>query len=977
MKYDVFISYKRVDNVVANAIAHILNSNDISCWHDRQLDFQDAGSNYANRIVEIIKEVKIVVVLLSDEALNSKWVNMEVNTAIDYNKHIIPFVIRELNVDNGLSRLLKQIHWIDAFPNPEKKFNLLLNNIKIEMNRIIDAGKDTDDVRSFNIEVNHDYENDFDFEEGEVLYQAGETVDAIRAYLTSAENDNPKAKKRLCEIFYELDNEIRLIPNNLWEVIDRLAKVGHCYANFLMHAKYYSLSDASLISFEYLKKAIKDNTVPEAFLRLGIHYGWGIGVKQSHTLEMHYYNKAAAMGLATAYSYIGQVYRHGNNKFKQDMEAAISNYEKGIANKNKRALTNLFKLYNYDYQDFEKARELAQRAIDWGYNEGYALMGDTYLTDDSDEAQKWYKIAASKDIKAAYSSLANMYWNEGENERAFQWAHRGVKNGDGGSLHSLGWFYENDRESQYAESWKYYLKYYERFGSGAEHLARLYLVHRYRPEVEEYSLKDLMTALEICAKNSSEECIDNLIEIISNLKEYKEIEPDENKRNDSIIEYERIGAELGFTKYIHLYGMRFFDKNDENNYNPYRGIQWIEKSATNRYKKSVDKLLEVYGKGGIEPDAILCDKWCDFALVNDLADDNSHVILNFIRNCTDYKAVYTDYLLKAIQFESDHSLKHKLYKTLISNHHIDGRQLEQETYDRLLNEVRKHIEGNNIGYAEDLLQYVYPDFDPKALENGSLEINNETLKQYYLTRACGHEFMLEKQREFLMKLYKDVLADKSYEETYTNCFNIFNSRYWYQFVNDSNSIIIHYKKVCKIANIEPIKITQFEPKMFYPAINNDLALAIRFWSIESFLSLIRSGHKIFEGLSITNSDLQILDRAEKETDPDVQMYLIEFVETMIETEEILRDNHKLYISYSKGNYDVLVAVLNKYRDELEKAGIAHNLSEATEEYVRLLFSTSEEEADKSLKTEEDDLLSDNDFDRLLDDFIANQFIEQE
>lgn len=983
MKHDIFISYKSKDIAVTKAITHILESENIQCWYaPRNLDNQAVGRDYDDQIVEAIKACKILIVLLCDESLLSEWVKFEVSCAQKNNKFIIPYVISEISVDNGLFNRLTTKHWIDAFPNPEKKFNLLTNNVKLVMNQFIETQKGTEDSRSFKIEVNHDYENDFDFEEGEVLYQAKETIDAVRAFLISSENGNPKAQKRLCEIFYDLDNEIHIIPNDLWDIIEGQARQGHCYANFLMHTKYYKDSDTFLISFEYLKKATRDSSIAEAFLRLGIHYGWGMGVKQSHILAMHYYNKAASMGLTTSYSYIGQMYESGNNKFEKDIEAAIANYEKGVAENNRRSLKNLCWLYycEGEYQNLDKARELAQKAIDCGYNEGYAWMGDTYYwtlsqdmmsdIENCEEAQKWYKIAASKDIKAAYSSLANMYWNASEHDRAFQWARRGIKNDDGGSLQALGWFYEHT-DGQYEEAWKYYLKYYERYGSGAENLARLYLDYGYRPNAEEYKLNDLVSALEICAKNSDENCINFLIRILSDPEESGKIESDPLKRENRIMEYERIGAHLGFTCYLHKYGMRFFNKEDENNYNPYKGIQWLEKSANRMHKESVDKLLEIYRRRGIEPDKEQHEKWCDFAIVNNMSEDNSHELLSYIRNCTDYKEQYTDYLMRCIRAEKDHEARHGLYKILIPNHHIEGRKLEQSVYDELLDEIRKELDDNNFGYAKDLMQYLYPDFDPKELERGSIELNDETERLYCLTRVSGKEFMLKKQRDILLKIYKDPIADKSMEDACSKSVNVFANGYWHQFFDSSYNIVNNYEALCREFEIEPIERIQLEPKMFYPTVESGLALTIRFWSIESLLSLIRSGHKSFENLSITDSDESILDIAERETNTAIQIYLINFVETMLETESVLIDNYKLMTAYENNEYSKIVTVLDRYRDRLEKSGIAHDLPEVTEEYVRLLFSTSEEESDNSLETEVNDWSSDDDFDRLLDDFIAS------
>lgn len=1003
MKHDIFISYKSQDIAVTKAIAHIMESEDIYCWYaPRNLDNQAAGKDYDDKIVEAIKACKIVIVLLCDESLESEWVKFEVSCAQKNKKFIIPYVIRELTVDNGLLNRLTTKHWIDAYPNPEKKFSILLNNVKLAMSQLIESDKDSEDVRNFRIDAVQDFENDFDYEEGEVLYAAKETVDAVRAFLTSAENGNPKAKKMLCEIFYDLENKIQIIPNDLWEIIDRQAKLGHCYANFLMHTKYYNVNESEFISFEYLKKAIKDSSIPEAFLRLGIHYGWGIGVKQSHTLQMHYYNKAASMGLATAYSYIGQIYVNGNDKFERNLEAAISNYEKGVAENSKRAIDKLCWLYYADEacKDLEKAKSLAQKAIDCGYDEGYVWMGDIYYwtleesqrydIDDCEEAQKWYKAAATKDVKGAYSSLANMYWNAGENEKAFRWAHNGVVQNDSGSYQALGWFYEHD-DGQYEEAWRYYLKNYEYFGSGAENLARLYIDYEYRPSAEEYKIQNLITALEVCAKNSNEICIDYLISLHTKHAEDLEIENPQQK----IIEYERLGAQLGFDKYMHEFGLRFFNKEDKQNYNPYRGIQWIERSAQKMNKESVLKLIEIYGRGGIEPDSSAHEKWCDFALVNGLALMAGETFLNHIKNCTVYKPQYSDYLIRRLEYETDLKNKAEIYKLLITGNQNEERRLSEETYESLLNEARKEIEENHsFAFAEGLMEHLYPDFDHKALEKGSAGLDEEAFRKYYLMRANRHEVRIREQEAVLNVIYGDIMSDSSFKEASEKGIDVFKEKYWNDIQTDGYeySVFRAYENVCRENGLEKIEMFSFEPRRLYPVVSSGNAVAIKSWCMASMLDLIRSGTAPFSGISITDSDEHILDIAEKEKNETIQNYLISFVEMMIETDTAILNCHDLWDSYISGKPEKIVEALDLYKKRIEDAGIKHNLPEFNEEYVNELIrkhpirdirdrmnSDADESDEDCIETGSKGIApsDDDEFDRLLDEFISKQLGEAE
>lgn len=331
MKYDVFISYKSQSINVVKAIVHVLENEDIRCWYaPRDLDSHSAGKDYDDKIVEAITECQLLVVVLSNAALNSDWVKAEVALAQKQKKLVIPYVVSELQVENGLRMRLESKHWIDAYPNPERKFSLLLKNVKLVLNNSASEDESNQNGKRFNMDYTEDYSVDFDYDEGVALLEAKEYNDAALAFMASAERGNNKAKNCLCQMFYDMEGAPEQIQGEIWDSIDRQAKEGHCYANFLMHCKVYKDASNNLVSFEYLKKAIKSNSIGLAFLRMGIQYIWGMGVKQSHTLGMHYYQKALALECKEAYSYIGQEYEGGSDKTAKNEDIAIDYYIKGI-----------------------------------------------------------------------------------------------------------------------------------------------------------------------------------------------------------------------------------------------------------------------------------------------------------------------------------------------------------------------------------------------------------------------------------------------------------------------------------------------------------------------------------------------------------------------------------------------------------------------------------------------------------------------
>lgn len=127
MNHDVFISYSSKDSAAAQAICHCLEQNDIRCWiAPRNIT---PGAEYGDLIDEAIKQAKVVVVLFSERSVASPWVNGEMNIAFEEQKTIIPFRLDNTPLKGQSRVMLNQIHWIDAFPNYESKFSVLVEAV--------------------------------------------------------------------------------------------------------------------------------------------------------------------------------------------------------------------------------------------------------------------------------------------------------------------------------------------------------------------------------------------------------------------------------------------------------------------------------------------------------------------------------------------------------------------------------------------------------------------------------------------------------------------------------------------------------------------------------------------------------------------------------------------------------------------------------------------------------------------------------
>lgn len=127
MVHDVFISYSTKDKVIADAICHILEENKIKCWiAPRDIT---SGKQYADEIVDAIKNAKIIVLVFSENAQASQFVKNEIKLAFSNSKPVISYVIDQSLPEGDFEYYLKTTHWLDAFPKPEEIFEVLVKDV--------------------------------------------------------------------------------------------------------------------------------------------------------------------------------------------------------------------------------------------------------------------------------------------------------------------------------------------------------------------------------------------------------------------------------------------------------------------------------------------------------------------------------------------------------------------------------------------------------------------------------------------------------------------------------------------------------------------------------------------------------------------------------------------------------------------------------------------------------------------------------
>lgn len=675
-----------------------------------------------------------------------------------------------------------------------------------------------------------------------------------------------------------------------------------------------------------------------AFLRMGIHYGWGMGVKQNHTLAMHYYQKALAMGCDQAYSYIGQELEYGSDKQKPDAAAALEYYQKGVAKNDKRSILQLAKKYTWESlgcKDIEKAKELSQKAIDWGYDDGYNSMGDAYYSlyiddysneDAEKEAVKWYKKAVQRDVFKAFASLAIFYWQNGERE----------------------------------EAWKCYFDKYKWFGNGSDSLGKLFLEYEYKPE--EVKTEELAQMLEIEAHNSSEDALKYLTTIYSSEKYGM-------KNAQKEAECVKLGASLGYPEQMYSYGLSLMEE-DGLKSNPYKGLQWIENAAHKDYIPAVTTLIQRYASGVYE-DKDKLREWAEFAIAHKVCNEEIlPVQLRYSENFDD-SDVFKSFLLSALNAEmmSEASIA-QITANLLQHHYEHKWTLDDSSLKRCLDKVESYRA--NFGYRtyfKDIFSHIYPDFNPQTVEK-----DVDLFDDYYTCfRAVKAEVDIEEQDCILEQLYQPMKQDSSYAESLEHSFQqvMGIASFW---DNSYDEFISSYHNLCTRYEIEPETMPSLDKTKLMPYFPSTLAQYYNMQSLRCFLSLFSSQCKASEKLHAL-TDEEILDHAEQETDEDLQLFLIEYVELHIEIEDVMTKNHSTCCAYKKGDAESLAEALNQHKKRLDALNIKNELPEFSKDNLpEISLSKCPKKADRhpANATNEPDNNDDDEFSRLLDEFINSE-----
>lgn len=111
MSKEIFISYSRRDQEFVTRLATDLNAQVAGVWFDQSTI--QLGQKWHDEIMDGIRECKAFILVLSPDSMESKYVQEEVNKALELGKTIFPVIYRPAKWEGQFESLVKEVQTLD------------------------------------------------------------------------------------------------------------------------------------------------------------------------------------------------------------------------------------------------------------------------------------------------------------------------------------------------------------------------------------------------------------------------------------------------------------------------------------------------------------------------------------------------------------------------------------------------------------------------------------------------------------------------------------------------------------------------------------------------------------------------------------------------------------------------------------------------------------------------------------------------
>lgn len=122
MSHDVYICYDDVDKEIAEDVYSALKSRRLKCW----MKSHDVRHDMVKEMMDAINQSHVMVLIHSEDAKESNYVNTEVDMAFSKKIPIMVFKVDDSKIDGALEFFLRPQPKFDAFKNPDDEFKRLI-----------------------------------------------------------------------------------------------------------------------------------------------------------------------------------------------------------------------------------------------------------------------------------------------------------------------------------------------------------------------------------------------------------------------------------------------------------------------------------------------------------------------------------------------------------------------------------------------------------------------------------------------------------------------------------------------------------------------------------------------------------------------------------------------------------------------------------------------------------------------------------
>ena len=124
----VFISYRRADRELADRLYELLGERGVGAWYDPLIPL---AKDWREAIVEAIGEARIVLILLSAQALLSDELRKELAVAAGANVPMLAVRLEDVAPTGSFAYELGRQNWFDVFGDPDARLIELADFLKV------------------------------------------------------------------------------------------------------------------------------------------------------------------------------------------------------------------------------------------------------------------------------------------------------------------------------------------------------------------------------------------------------------------------------------------------------------------------------------------------------------------------------------------------------------------------------------------------------------------------------------------------------------------------------------------------------------------------------------------------------------------------------------------------------------------------------------------------------------------------------